>query len=189
MEDGTPIPGLSRRPSDGRWRIIGTQTTFSAPDERAAVEKFRRLTERKGGMTSAERWQRSAMFTADGMRTIVGRILSAEDPDAEFWAVMADELYSHPKLCAERTGIEWLSYGPRLDPPTPLPSLDQLEKEWKQHAECSSLQMKKVLRAWRDFRETAGVAGLDDITGGTVIAYKDAVKKRGLSKKQEHHLS
>lgn len=36
-----PIYGLARRPSDGRWRIIGTDVTFTESDERLAVHRFK----------------------------------------------------------------------------------------------------------------------------------------------------
>ena len=38
---------MARRPSDGRWRVIGANTTFSEPDEKLAIHKFRVLTARK----------------------------------------------------------------------------------------------------------------------------------------------
>src|SRR5258707_935857 len=37
---GDRINGLARRPSDGRWRVIGTDVTFSEPDERLAIHKY-----------------------------------------------------------------------------------------------------------------------------------------------------
>lgn len=42
--NGNPIPGLARRPSDGRWRVIGSDITFSEPDEKRAIARFYALT-------------------------------------------------------------------------------------------------------------------------------------------------
>jgi hypothetical protein len=39
---GKPIDGLTRRP-DGRWRIIGTQITYTEHDEQRAIERFYNL--------------------------------------------------------------------------------------------------------------------------------------------------
>src|SRR3954463_8495189 len=39
--DGSYVQGLARRPSDGRWRIIGTDITFTEPDESLAVHRFK----------------------------------------------------------------------------------------------------------------------------------------------------
>ena len=41
--NGDIIVGLSQR-ADGRWRIIATGQTFSEPDERLAIMRFRRMT-------------------------------------------------------------------------------------------------------------------------------------------------
>src|SRR5687767_14875785 len=42
--DGKVINGLARRPSDGRWRVIGTGATFVEPDELKAIGRFREIT-------------------------------------------------------------------------------------------------------------------------------------------------
>lgn len=50
---GDPIVGLARRPGDRRWRIIGTDITFSEPDEYAAIARYyawKRTHEDKGMM-------------------------------------------------------------------------------------------------------------------------------------------
>jgi hypothetical protein len=45
-KSGNPVVGLSRM-TDGRWRIIGTQTRFSEDDPARAIEKFYKLTGQK----------------------------------------------------------------------------------------------------------------------------------------------
>ena len=47
--DGKPIEGMARRPADGRWRIIGTDITFTEPDERLAVHRYRMWQAGRGG--------------------------------------------------------------------------------------------------------------------------------------------
>ncbi len=38
--DGNPVFGLSRRASDGRWRVIGTDITFTEPNKYRAIARF-----------------------------------------------------------------------------------------------------------------------------------------------------
>jgi len=47
--DGQKVIGLSRRPKDGRWRIIGTDITYTEPDERMAIARFRQWEAEQAG--------------------------------------------------------------------------------------------------------------------------------------------
>src|SRR4051812_17797784 len=105
--DGTTINGISRRPSDGRWRIIATGFTFTEPDEAKAIERFRALT---NGLTDA---QREKFERGD-------RINTAHMD--RFWEFAGRMLRSQPQWVAQKTGVEWVAYGPKLKPPAPLPS-------------------------------------------------------------------
>jgi hypothetical protein len=93
---GNPIVGLSRRPSDGRWRIIGTQTTFSEPDETKAIEKFRRLTSQLSG----------------AQQRMLERPNAFGPSQDEMLDWLAEQLRTRPKWVAEKTGIEQLAYQP-----------------------------------------------------------------------------
>jgi hypothetical protein len=42
--DGTQIKGLGYDKKSQRWRIIGTNRFFRAPNEDAAIEQYRQLT-------------------------------------------------------------------------------------------------------------------------------------------------
>lgn len=186
--DGTPVIGLSRRPSDGRWRVIGTNITFTEPDERRAIAKFHRL--RSGEVPEcwlhfpSQRRVPAYDFNAP---------LSNENPVNEFsaeeiWTWVAEQIREKPKHVAAMTGIEEIGYLSNLKAPPPLPTVAELEATWLMHADCSELQRKKVARAWSDFVETTRVKTLGDICSEAAVAFKDAVKSRGLSKKQQQHL-
>jgi len=45
------------------------------------------------------------------------------------------------------------------------------------HANCSIDQKGKILRAFQDFKTTAEIGGLRDITPEAVIRYKDAMER------------
>lgn len=170
---GERIIGLSRRPSDGRWRIIGTQTTYTEADERTAVERFRELT---NGNTEAD---------AESAELLT-RHSEAEMKRWCRW--FAEQIRERPKWIAAQCGIEQLAYLRDVQPPTPLPSLDSLADYWRENAKCSALQMKKVARALADFRAVTGAATLRDITRDALAAYEKAVAARGDGGKQQSHL-
>lgn len=54
--NGETIVSLARRPSDGRWRFIGTDITFSESDENQAIFRFRqwRRSQKLESITFAE---------------------------------------------------------------------------------------------------------------------------------------
>src|SRR4051812_31190164 len=93
--------------------------------------------------------------------------------EAAYWQRVADDLIDGPRYAAQRTGIEQLAYLTDLQPPAPLPTLDELERLWMEKGKCSELQRKKVRRAWRDFIDATEVESLRDITADVVLAYHD----------------
>jgi hypothetical protein len=163
---GDVFPGLRRRPSDGRWEANGK--VFSEADERKAVQRFREMTG-----PGESRLERSEKF----------RIAQLTN-----WNWIADQIRSRPSWVAMQTGIEQIGYLTDIKPPKPLPSLDVLEQEWKNHARCSKDQKAKVLRAWQDFRETSDIGGLRDITAEICVEFKDNVHQREISGKQQQHI-
>ncbi len=184
--DGNPVFGLSRRPSDGRWRVIGTNTTFTEPNEYRAIARF--LSMQRGD--EPEHWlqfaaqPRSADPLADfnaPLTRIEGQV--KEFSTAELWSWFAEQIRESPKQVAAMTGIEEIGYLDNLKPPAPLPSFEELEQVWMKHARCSVLQRKKVLRAWRDFVETSEVGGLGDISKKAVLEYQDEVHARIIARK------
>src|SRR5260221_1823392 len=142
--DGTTINGLARRPSDGRWRIIATGYTFTEPEEEKAIDRFRELT---GGMTDRmrERMESNDQITYAHMDRL--------------WEFAGRMIRSKPKWFAKKTGVEWLAYGKELKPPMRLPTFANLEKLWTDHFDGGIEQKRKVLQAWREFKERGGVSG------------------------------
>lgn len=114
----------------------------------------------------------------------MGGLLSGkiEDPDRDgdaiAWRMIGEEIRRRPQWTAKMSGIEQLGYFMDLKPPQPLPSLDELEAVWKQHATCGDPQKKKVLRAWRDFRATTGISDLRDIKPEVVVQFSDEISRR-----------
>lgn len=192
-ETGLPVVGLTRRP-DGRWRVIGTHQTFREPDVKKAIAHFYKLIgeQKYDGLglspeeiewlttPSKEIVENNAITAISRGFALVGR---TDEAWRRFWAYVASEINTRPKWVAQQTGIEWIGYGIDLKPPKPLPSFDELEKTWMKHAKCSPLQRKKVLRAWKDFTETAEINGISDITPEVVIEYQDEVHSRIIDKK------
>lgn len=193
--NGKTIEGLSRRPSDGRWRVIGTQITFTEPDERKAVARFYALKAQMGETVPArflyvpEHEDKGDPFDFD-------RPIQVETGDkeprwlseAEAYQWFAEQIRTKPEYVATMTGIEWIEYGPKLKAPEPLPTFKELEDVWKTKTTASAEQRRKVLAAWRDFVKASTVATLDDITPQVCIAYRDAVYARNTSPKSQLNL-
>jgi len=107
---------------------------------------------------------------------------------AALWQYVAKEIRMRPQWVSQQTGIEWIAYGPELPPPEPLPRWEEMETEFETHCKTTDEEKRKVLAAWRDFKSTAKVASLRDITPAIAIVYRDAVHGRGLSGKMQSHI-
>jgi integrase len=168
---GLPVVGLSRM-TDGRWRIIGTQTRFTESNVAKAIEHYRKLTD---GETDAQVYARTA-----------GRNQKPMTVD-QWWEYAAKEIMARPQWVAKKTGVEWIAYGPDIQPPTPLPSFKELQKLWWDNAKVKNEERRKVRDAWNDFVETTGIAGLKDITPPMAVKYRDAVHESGIGGKTQLH--
>jgi integrase len=185
--NGKTFDGLYLRP-DGRWRVTKTGDVFTEHDPAEAVKRFRKLT---GNSVDVLRQE-----TLDYMdRTRKADICQAVDIDRYFdanrdaiWKKVADEIRNRPLWIATQTGIEQIGYLVDLKKPEVLPSLDEIENIWQTKSTCSFAQMRKVRRAWKDFRATTEIESLRSITPQTVIAYRDEVGRRSISGKQQSHL-
>lgn len=184
---GETIVGLSRRPSDGRWRVIGTQTTFTEPDERRAVAKFRALQRGESEPTVALQFATAAAVPVYNLNRAAPKTSVLEVSEAELFAWFAEQLRERPQYVAAQTGIEQLGYLERLKPPKPLPSLADLERNWTDHADVRPEEKRKVLAAWKDFVAVTRVEGLRGISPEVGLQYKDDVAKRGWSNKSMRH--
>ena len=185
---GLPVIGLTRRP-DGRWRIIGTQTTFTEHDEQQAIERFRNL--KTHGLTAQD--------IADiGPITYVGspafaiihgfHLTKAPDAEKRMWKWIGEEIRKAPLLRARMTGIEEIGYFKKVKPAKALPTFKALEQIWKDHYAKSKEQKRRVLHAWADFKKATGVVVLDDITPEVCIAYRDAIYARQITGKMQSNI-
>jgi integrase len=185
--NGKRIEGLARRPSDGRWRVIGTNITFTEPSEVRAIAKYYAL---KSGK-QPEQWLRIVPGQPNHPDPLenfssplsVDEAKVQEFTETELWVWVAEQIRERPKYVAACTGIEEIGYLDNLKPPAPLPSFEELENVWMKHARCSELQRKKVRRAWEDFVETAEIRGLPDINKKTIVEYQDEVHSRIIARK------
>jgi integrase len=191
------INGLMRQP-DGRWKIIATGQRFTEPDENLAIAHFYRLTgqglARLNGYVvmhaGDENWPEFDSATSVRITCYNEDQQWAEVnvPEAFIWAHVRKELLRNPIYVAERVGIEQLGYLSKLDVPEKVPSLDDIEAAWKDHAKCAVEQVRKVLRGWQDFRKTTKITKIEDVTPSVVVAYQDDVHGRNLSGKQQQHI-
>ena len=118
---GLPVIGLTRRP-DGRWRLIGTQTTFREPDIQKAIARFRQFTNRKKfppHMTAEDidfLTTPAATIIATSAATTLqyGFYFREELPRLEaekgLWRYVGKQIIERPQWCAKMTGIEWLGW-------------------------------------------------------------------------------
>lgn len=179
---GKIIEGLSRMP-DGRWRVIGTQVRFTEPDEERAIERFHKLAD-----PFAEAKAKYGVISFQGSpadQLSKGFVVL---DDARMWRWIGQQIRARPKWVAGKTGIEQISYLSDLKPPKPLPSFKELEEIWRKHSTAGKEQIRKVLAAWGDFKKTALVAGIEDITPEVCIAFRDAVYQRNHSGKSQLNL-
>src|SRR5436305_9615165 len=103
--ENNPVVGLARRPSDGRWRIIGTNITFTEPDERKAIAKFNALNR---GETEPTVYLQMATETVKPIMKLNGgksTDMVAELSEAELFIWFADQIRERPKYVAAQTGI------------------------------------------------------------------------------------
>jgi len=190
---GKPVVGLSRMP-DGRWRIIGTQTRFTEDDERVAIARFHQMMGEKlyEGLPLEEiEWLRTAApdIVAGNAITALSRgftlIGKRDEALLRFWRYVGEEIRTRPKWVAEQTGVEQIGYLTRLKPPEKPPTFVEVESTWKEHFKKSTEQKRRVLHAWEDFKKTAGVTEIEQITPDVAISYRDAVYSRDLTPKMQ----
>jgi len=193
---GKPIVGLSRRPSDGRWRIIGTQTTFTEPDEQKAIARFQKLTgelKYEGLPAATAEWlqtpareivDRNAVSEVSNGFGLVGK---PDEAWQRFWKYVANEINSRPQWVAEQTGIEQIGYLNELSKPKPLPTFKQLESVWMEHSLTNTENKRKIVIDWRDFVKVTGIKSLEEITPEVAAKYRDAVHKRKSAGKTQSH--
>jgi integrase len=204
--EGKYINGLRKRPSDGRWELSDGRT-FTEPDERRAVERFRKMvgatdlesleaalttshsrTTTEVKAVSIERVRKAAAKIAKGFGNDNEGWMYMPDPSKDIWLWFADQIHKRKEYVAEKCGMEQLGYLDKVQAPEPLPSLAALEETWKAHAKCTKRQKAKVTKAWKDFVATTGIKAIDEITATVAVAYADNLHGRDISGKHQQHL-
>jgi len=178
---GLPVVGLSRRP-DGRWRIIGTNSTFREADPQKAIARYKHLVD-----PNREHKEKYGVPSYQGsvMDQLSKGFALWPDTTAEdrMWKWIGNQIRERPAWTAKKTGIEQLGYLTSLEPTTDLPTPQQIVDVWTAHAEVKSAERRKVRDAWNDFVDITGITNLRQIKSKLCVEFKDTVVKRGWATK------
>jgi hypothetical protein len=155
--DGEPVVGLSKM-ADGRWRIIGTQTRFSEPDEHKAIERFFAIAQ--PSLTDEQNRAKEIIRRFEEARQEFGPFSNLNH---SFWKKLGEQIRIRPQWIAEATSVEKIAYLNELKPPEVVPSFERIESEWKTHFKKSEEQRRRVLHAWADFKVTTSVTEVAQI--------------------------
>jgi integrase len=179
---GDCIPGLARRPSDGRWRVIGTGFTFTEPDERLAIHRY--LTQyaprpkvstvafpvpQPPPAAPAELWP--VLTTIDPAS---GRA-SQHVTEGALWSWFREQILVQPQYVARMTGIEQIGYLSALPKPVPSPTLREVGELYFERAAISANWKSKCRSFWDEFRECVGVSTLRALEQEHLVGYFDQV--------------
>jgi integrase len=184
--DGNYINGLRRR-KDGRWVIVETQKTFTEPDERLAIMKFRqweaRQQQRRVRMDSMAHGAYHLLPLPNNKSKLVIEYLPtiAEVEEAEIWAWVREQLISRPEYAGEQTGIPELGRLSDLPPRQPSPTLKSLYKLYADKADVDYKQVRQCQLFWTAFTKWLAkhdVTTVKQITTPLVADYGDYEKKR-----------
>jgi hypothetical protein len=74
-----------------------------------------------------------------------------------FWPWLRRLILDQPLLIAERTGVEWMAWGPKLKNPGPSPTLTEVGKVYLDNAKISEVWRSKCKQFWNEFVELAEV--------------------------------
>ena len=206
--DGTQVVGLWRL-TDGRWRASGPERfTFTEPDERLAVARYREWQQRNQTPNAARQVVHltAATLGADiNQRIRAGATevsidvpyLPAETPPLwlvsddvlrpEQWAWLHAQILNRPQWVAERVGIEQIGYLQDVPKPTPSLTLVEVGKAYFTRNDVSPKELQKCESAWKEFRRVTGADTLKDILPEMVAKYGQVVNKLGLAPKSICH--
>lgn len=163
--DGETIVGLARRPADGRWRIIGTRITFTEPDEKLALHKFRMYQARQEKSVmkftqplsvkdlqddESEFWkkQKEIVIRIDPE----GEMFSVQEvPDEVLWGQLRNFILTKPHLAAQKLGIPEIAYLQELPLPQPSPTLEEIGNLYQSKARITEHERLKSRLFWKEF--------------------------------------
>jgi hypothetical protein len=171
--DGRQIYGLSKRPSDGRWRIIGTQITFSEPDEEKAIKKFYELRP-----------------SSEPAEAVVARLKPSQRAmtEEDIWRYVVQQLETRPAYVAEMTGKPQLEWWRSWQKPEKLPTLAEIKNNWVTHKRSGKEQKSKVVTYWTDFVEFSKIQSIEEITPQLAIDYQDYIYTEDYAPKTQSHI-
>jgi integrase len=191
---GEIINGLARRPSDKRWRIIGTDITYTEPDESVAIARFRRWQSQQAKqvvgfdrkvVAPRTEWQ-IQNDGLDGFRGVV--FLGADEettvttnlPADVVWEKLRQLILKDPSEAEQKTGIKGLArliaQGPS-GPGVPLARLWGLYEQTHKHITAEKLAAYK--KVWDGFADFVAVPTVDLISADMMRAYREAITAMG----------
>lgn len=203
---GDPVIGLMRL-ADGRWRASGPEKfTFTEPDEKLAIARFREWETSKATTNLGELKVHSS--AEDALLDMLQRTNDAggrldvtlarpahsqikayavfdETLSPKQWAWLRCQIIDRPKWVAERVGIEKIAYLRDVKEPVPPPTLAELARVWQIHFRSSPEQKHKCPLAFRDFCAVTRIKSIDEINAELVVQYRDAVYARKLTGKTQ----
>jgi integrase len=203
---GDPIPGLARRPSDGRWRVVATGFTFTEPTERLAVDRFYELTGHKEKTTvniptsHTDLDEAAAAFVHrrfEGNEDRTFMQIDEDDdapvvvanwqPSAAVWNWFREQILTRPQYVAQMTGIEQIGWLTDVKRPTISPELDMIGEMYAKKPGLSDNEASRSRLFWKEFTKAIGVGRVRDITHEHVAAYEKVITESGLAAKSILH--
>lgn len=164
------IYGLGR--TGNRWRIIASNTFFSAPDEDSAIQKYYRLT----GQAIKEAALESTLDDS-GATTEAGVARIGATSGVHFngykalWKWVTEQINTRPKYVAKMTGREEIGYLNKLEKPEAVPTFAALRKMYLEGSTAQKDEVAKVLRSWDLF--SSKIFCVEDITPKSAVAFAD----------------
>jgi len=182
---GDPIPGLARRPSDGRWRVIGTDITFTEADERLAIHKYLTL---YAPSAKAATVQFPLPQPASNARPESLPVLTTFDyatpgqcqatqhiTEGPLWSWVREQILTRPQYVAQMTGIEQIGYLADLPKPSASPTLQEVGDLYIEHARIGDNWRAKCRLFWQEFRDCVAATTLRALTQENLVEYYDAI--------------
>lgn len=108
-------------------------------------------------------------------------------PSDAFWDKVAEQITAHPKLAAQKTGIEELAYLDRLQPPAPSATLQAIGQLY-QDDKRSSMTLKEWSNSktwWSEFVEITGAKCVRNLDHERFRKYRNTI----LTKMKDHQHS
>ena len=185
--NGDRIVGLMRL-KDGRWRASGPEKfTFSEPDERLAIARFRQWEARKRGhgtvyfpvpqpKPGGPVEDMPVLTSFDRSNPCQWKATQHVD-QAVAWAWVREQILTRPQYVAQMTGIEQIGYLTDLVKPEPSPALEEVGNLYLHHAKVSDNWRAKCKLFWKEFSDCVKVPTLRELTQGHLVGYADTVRK------------